>query len=208
MMLCPMVYPVANTPMTDTASTTELIEYDPTNAQYDIYQCAECDNLVLSIGSDNPPMTCHDMPMDLIEDCTPAIRPPELRNVLLEAFGLPKAGLDICLCVIDDGPVTAGDIAGGLDYDRSTATRYLNKLIDIGLVQRGQQNRPGGGVVNVYRPVDLDQVRHETLVGFYVWAGEAASLIETGDLADRQQSVTPETADPGVLWEQSGDADC
>jgi predicted transcriptional regulator len=102
--------------------------------------------------------------------------------VLLDAFNLPKAGLDICLCVIGDGPLSPNEVADTLDYDRSTVSRYLNELVNIGLLERSQLNRESGGVVNVYHSIDVERMRRETLVGFFVWAGEAASLIEEANI--------------------------
>jgi predicted transcriptional regulator len=73
-------------------------------------------------------------------------------------------------------------VAETLDYDRSTVSRYLNELVDIGLLEKSQLNRESGGVVNVYHSIDIERMRRETLVGFFVWAGEAASLIEEANL--------------------------
>ncbi len=57
-------------------------------------------------------------------------------------------------------------------------SRYLNELVNIGLLEKSQLNRENGGVVNVYYSIDIERMHRETLVGFFVWAGEAASLIE------------------------------
>jgi hypothetical protein len=48
---------------------------------------------------------------------------------VLHRFDLPKAGLDICLCVIGDGLLSASEVAPTPEYDRSTVMRYLNKLV-------------------------------------------------------------------------------
>jgi predicted transcriptional regulator len=149
---------------------------------YGIYECQDCRNVVLTMQDCDGGMTCHGEPMTEVSDCEMDVHPPDLRQVLLDAFGLPKPGLDICLCVIGDGPVSPGEIAETLDYDRSTVTKYLNVLVDIGLLQKSQLNREDGGFVNVYHSIDLDRMRRETLIGFYVWAGEAASLIEQANL--------------------------
>jgi predicted transcriptional regulator len=120
--------------------------------------------------------------MTEVTDCEIDVNEPDLRQVLLDAFNLPKAGLDICLCVIGDGPLSPNEVADTLDYDRSTVSRYLNELVNIGLLERSQLNRESGGVVNVYHSIDVERMRRETLVGFFVWAGEAASLIEEANI--------------------------
>jgi predicted transcriptional regulator len=184
----------------------EAVTYDPETSRYDIFECPDCDNIVLALGRSDPPMRCHDEPMERVTDVEMSVEPPDVKQVLLQAFGLPKPGLDICLCVIADGPLTASEAADRLGYDRSTVSRYLNTLVEIGLLGKSELNREAGGVVNVYHPVDLGALRRETLIGFYVWAGEAAALIEEANLT--QQELLAENEDgeiPEVFWESVPD---
>ena len=178
------------------------VAYDPDGSRYDVYECRDCDNVVLVVGRDDPPMACHGQPMERVTDHEMRVEPPDVRQVLLQAFGLPKAGLDICLCVIGEGPLSASEVAETLGYDRTTVTRYLNKLVDLGLLRRSELNRERGGVVNVYHSVDLERMRRETLIGFYVWAGEAASLIEDANAAKQEYAETnPDAELTDVFWE-------
>jgi len=179
------------------------VEYDPDSGRYDVFECPDCDNIVLAVGRDAPPMSCHDQQMQRVRDVEMDVNPPDLREVLLDAFGLPKAGLDICLCVIGEGPLSASEVADELGYDRTTVTRYLNRLVDLGLLRRSELNREGGGVVNAYHSVDLERMRRETLVGFYVWAGEAAALIEDANLTKEDYlSDNPDQELPDVFWDE------
>ncbi|MFP4627170.1 MAG: helix-turn-helix domain-containing protein [Natronomonas sp.] len=184
----------------------EEIRYDPDSSRYDLWECPDCDNIVLAVGSDDPPMSCHDKSMERVTDVEMSVKPPDVKQVLLEAFGLPKAGLDICLCVIGEGPLSATDVAESLGYDRSTISRYLNKLVDLGLLQRSELNREEGGVVKVYHSVDLERMRRETLIGFYVWAGEAAALIEDANFTKRDYlAENPDQELPDVFWDSFPD---
>ena len=190
-----------------TSKESEEVQYEPDSGRYDIYECPDCDNVVLAVGSDNPPMSCHGQPMELVNDVEMSVNPPDIKQVLLEAFGLPKAGLDICLCVIGEGPLSANEVAEILGYDRSTVTRYLNTLVDLGLLRQSELNREGGGIVNVYHSVDLERMRRETLIGFYIWAGEAASLIEEANIT--KQEYLDENHDrelPEVFWDSFSDS--
>lgn len=187
---------------------SDEVQYDPNSGRYDIYECSvsDCDNVVLVVGSDDPPMSCHDEPMERVTEVDMSVKPPDVRQVLLQAFGLPKAGLDICLCVIGEGPLSANEVAEQLGYDRSTVTRYLNNLVELGLLRRSELNREGGGVVKVYHSVDLERMRRETLIGFYVWAGEAASLIEDANLTKQDYlEENPDRDLPDVFWESFPD---
>lgn len=184
----------------------EEVQYDPTSSRYDLFECPDCDNVVLALGRDEPPMSCHDKPMERVTHLEMSVKPPDVKQVLLEAFGLPKAGLDICLCVIGEGPLSANEVAESIGYERSTVTRYLNNLVDLGLLQQSELNREGGGVVNVYHSVDLERMRRETLIGFYVWAGEAAALIEEANVTKQDYlEENPDRELPDVFWESFPD---
>jgi desulfoferrodoxin-like iron-binding protein len=173
---------------------------------YRIYRCPDCGNVVLSMRECDGGLTCHDEPMERVRECTVDVQPPNIQEVLLEAFGLPRAGLDVCLCVIGEGPVSPAEIAERLDYDESTIRRYLNELVTFGLLEKTQLNREAGGYVNVYHSTDLEAMREETLVGFYTWAGEAASLIEAANLT--KETYAGDDVGQGleeIFWEEFAD---
>ena len=199
---------MADRSTTQSDDESDEVKYDPNSGRYDIYECtvSDCDNVVLVVGNDDPPMSCHDRPMERVTEVDMSVKLPDVRQVLLQAFGLPKAGLDICLCVIGEGPLSANEVAEQLGYDRSTVTRYLNKLVDLGLLRRSELNREGGGVVKVYHSVDLERMRRETLIGFYVWAGEAASLIEDANLTKQDYlEANPDRELTDIFWESFPD---
>lgn len=174
--------------------------------EYAIYRCRDCHNVVLAMRDCEGQMTCHDESMERVRECDLAIRPPDIRQVLLDAFGLPKPGLDVCLCVIGEGPLSPAELADRLDYDESTVRRYLNELVEFGLLQKSQLNRESGGFVNVYHSIDLEEMREETLVGFYTWAGEAASLIEEANLTkEKYRDAEYEDGLNEVFWERFED---
>ena len=173
---------------------------DPDAIHTSVVECSSCDTIALVVGDDA--VSCHGTPMEPVDDVDISVNTPELEAVLLQVFDLPKAGIDVCLCVVGEGPVSARDVAATLDYDRSTVTRYLHALVDLELIDRAELNREGGGVVNAYHAADLDRMRRETLVGFLRWAGEAAGGIEE---ANRQKRVAlaanTDRDPPEVFWE-------
>ena len=142
-------------------------DIDLPDREYGIYRCRECVNVVLTMQECDGGMTCHGKPMEPVTDCALEVNPPDIRQVLLDVFGLPKPGLDVCLCVIGEGPLPPGELAEYLDYSESTIRTYLNDLVEFGLLEKSQLNRESGGVVNVYHSIDLEEMREETLVGFY-----------------------------------------
>mgnify|MGYP000565326206 CR=1 FL=1 len=60
--------------------------------------------------------------------------------------------------------------------------------------------------VDELKPYGLEEMREETLVGFYAWAGEAAALIEEANLT--KEDYRNAEYDDGlneVFWEQFRD---
>lgn len=171
--------------------------------EYSIYRCTDCSNVVLSMQDCGDGMTCHGEPMERVTECELDIKPPDIRQVLLDAFGLPKPGLDVCLCVIGEGPASPAELADYLDYSESTIRNYLSELVEFGLLEKSQLNREGGGFVNVYHSIDLTEMREESLIGFYAWAGEAASLIEEANLTKEDyRDAEYEDGLNEIFWEQ------
>ena len=186
-----------------TADDRTRREIDLGEREYSIYKCQNCANVVLSMQDCDGGMTCHGDEMKRVTQSNLEIRPPDIRQVLLDAFGLPKPGLDICLCVIGEGPLSSKELADQLDYEEGTIRKYLNELVEFGLLEKSQLNRESGGFVNVYHSIDLDEMRTETLIGFYVWAGEAASLIEEANLT--KEDYLDADYDSGldeIFWER------
>lgn len=61
-------------------------------------------------------------------------------------------------------------------------------------------NREAGGVGNGYHSIDLERMRRKTLIGFSVWAGEAAALIEDANLTKRDDlDANPDRELPDVF---------
>jgi len=181
---------------------TDAEEIDLADRSYNIYRCQSCENTVLSLHDCGGGMTCHGETMEEVREVTMNVNPPDLREVLLNVFGIPKVGLDICLCVIDDGPLSPDEVAAKLGYDGSTIRRYLNQLTEVGILTKRQLNREDGGFVNVYRSIDIEEMQRESLAGFYMWAGEAATLIEDANLTKEDYLDSSSEEDMNeVFWE-------
>ena len=131
-----------NDQSTDGPPTLDGLQGDDTRGpvdlgdrEYAIYSCTDCANVVLTMQDCDGGMTCHDEPMERVTECTLDIRPPDIRQVLLDAFGLPKPGLNICLCAIGEGPLTPAELAEGIRALRDEGMRGL--ILDL-------RGNPGG----------------------------------------------------------------
>jgi predicted transcriptional regulator len=135
-----------------------------------IYECDDCGSV--SFGDESA--CCGEA--EPVE--ASPVENPDIAVVLREVFGISETGLNVCLCLMEDGESTAADIAERLDIDRSTVGRQLNHLTDIGVLDKRERLLKNGGYVHVYSPVPVEEVRKRLTVGLYAWMEEALELVE------------------------------
>ncbi|MFC4451355.1 helix-turn-helix domain-containing protein [Halorussus aquaticus] len=139
-----------------------------TDKEREVHKCQHCGNVSFGrSGSDSDE-----------EERPSAVELPELAVVLREVFGISETGIRICVFLMEDGESTAGELADHLELDRSTVSRQLNHLTDIGLLEKRQRLLSEGGYVHVYTPVDVEEVRQRLTVGLHAWMDEALELVE------------------------------
>jgi predicted transcriptional regulator len=143
----------------------------------DVFQCRSCGNVGIGqgeIGCCDEPMT----PVDTVEDPEPAVDQPSLDDLLQTVFDMSDTELDICLCVMEAGELTASDLAEQIDYDRSVVARHLNHLAEMGVVEKRRKILEQGGHVYVYTPNAPETVRQNLQELFLVWVQEAAVQLD------------------------------
>jgi predicted transcriptional regulator len=145
---------------------------DRNGANCEAYQCGEC----ASVTFGDPDPTCCGESMSPID--SESVVSPDLAVVLRDVFGVSETGLNVCLCLMEAGESTASDVADELGIDRSTVTRQLNHLTGVGALEKRQRLLEGGGYVNVYSPVPVEEVRERLTAGLFAWTEEALDLVE------------------------------
>lgn len=163
--------------------------------EHEVYECQQCGHVSFS----NSTSTSLDEDRTSVE-VTP-VEHPELAVVLREVFGISKTGLSVCISLMEQGESTTGEIAKNLDIDRSTVSRQLNHLTDIGLLEKHQRLLKDGGYVHVYSPVNEEEVHRRLTIGLYAWVGEAVELVE--DINREKVKALAQADENGV--EQSTD---
>lgn len=143
-----------------------------TDTDKELHKCQHCGSVTVA----NSASTSYDEQLPST-DVTSA-KSPELAVVLREVFGISETGIHICVLLMEDGESTAGDLAEHLDMDRSTVSRHLNHLTEIGLLEKHQRLLSDGGYVHVYSPVAVEEVRQRLTVGLHMWMDDALELIE------------------------------
>jgi predicted transcriptional regulator len=143
-----------------------------TDSEPDLYECQHCGNV--SVGDSASDSDEKEIPTTDAQSA----ESPELAVVLRDVFGISETGLTICVFLMESGESTAGDVADHLDMDRSTVSRQLNHLTDLGLLKKRQRLLSDGGYVHVFSPVDVEEVRQRLTVGLHAWMEEALELVE------------------------------
>ncbi|NEU58630.1 helix-turn-helix domain-containing protein [Halorussus sp. MSC15.2] len=170
-----------------------------TDKERDVYRCQHCGNV--SFGRSASDSGEGERPST---DAS-AIERPELAVVLREVFGISETGIRICVFLMEDGESTAGELADHLELDRSTVSRQLNQLTDIGLLEKRQRLLSEGGYVHVYSPVDVEEVRQRLTVGLHAWMDEALELVEDVNrekVAALARADHDESDSTGIYWDE------
>jgi predicted transcriptional regulator len=143
--------------------------------QVSAYSCSECGSVVL----DDRRRECCGEEMNSIE--MDAVSRPELESLLPQVFDISQRGIDIAVYLMDEGQATTDDISTALDINRTTVSRQLNQLRELGVVEYGEQSLKEGGRVHVYTPASLEKVRRRHREGFLDWATTVLSLLDEID---------------------------
>ncbi|MFC7194090.1 ArsR family transcriptional regulator [Halosimplex aquaticum] len=126
---------------------------------------------------------------------TDAINDPDLSVLLHHVYGLSGSSVDICVSLLERGEATATDIASDVGVNRSTVSRQLAQLRELGVVECREEPVAGGGRVKRYSSVSLDELRQRHREGLLVWASDAMAVVdrlygEKPTAAARSESVS------------------
>ena len=92
--------------------------------------------------------------------------------------------------------LTVDEVAERIERERSTAYRSVQRLMDVGLVQKQQVNYEQGGYYHVYRPTDTDEIADDMQRMLNDWYAKMGQLIgEFREEYDRPEAAPAEHAD-------------
>ena len=159
----------------------------------DVYRCRVCGEV--HVGTHR--LQCCDRPMQPAR-ALPAVEPPTTETLLRTVFGMSTTELEVCLCAMESGEATAAGLADELGVDRSLVSRHLNHLAALGVLEKGRRLLRHGGHVNVYTPVDVEDVRRRLALGLSAWVRDATELVEEVSKEKVERVVEVESASPRV----------
>ncbi|KYH25918.1 sugar-specific transcriptional regulator TrmB [Halalkalicoccus paucihalophilus] len=73
--------------------------------------------------------------------------------------------------------LTVDEIADRIDRERSTAYRSVQRLLQVGFIQKEQINYEQGGYYHVYRPRDAEEIAQEMQRMLNDWYAKMGQLI-------------------------------
>lgn len=161
-----------------------------------VYECSVCGAVELEEGE----ATCCGQRMDARERSA-VFQEPELEQVAKQIFGISANELAVCKVLMAEEPTTVVELAGKLEYDRSTISRHLDHLVELELVEKEWQDLAGGGREYVYTTVHSAEIPRRFRFGLYAWTEEALQLTE--ELSDQKIEAMVEEA--GVAGDGSGE---
>lgn len=167
-----------------------------------VYECSGCDNVVLAIQPCD--LDCCDGEMERVESIETGIREPELKRVLNQVFGMSDVEKEMCVYLMSEGDSTIPEIAESFDLDRSSVSRYVNHLVDIGVLQKSTRNLKEGGHINVYSHHEPRDVQRIFKLGLYRWAAMAMELVDEMNREKFRATIdAPEEEERslGVYWD-------
>lgn len=167
-----------------------------TKEEMSLYECSDCGSVELEDGG-----TCCGQPMVATER-TVVFQEPELEAVAKWVFGISANEIAVCKALMAEGPTTVVELADEFDYDRSTISRHLDHLVELGIVEKERQKLPGGGREYIYSMVPTEEVHRTFVLGLYAWTEDALQLTE--ELSNQKVESMVEEA---VVAEEGGRED-
>lgn len=88
-----------------------------------------------------------------------------VKDLFIQLYDLSPPELDILFMLISrekEEPMTLDEVSKGMDRDRSTTFRSLQKLVTLGLLVKETKTIKDGGYFHVYSAVDGETFKRET----------------------------------------------
>lgn len=143
-----------------------------TERDLELYECSSCGGLGRQKG-----VTCCGEPRESV-DATVTYKPPEVEAVVKEVFDHSSTDLAICSVLMAEDEATIKALATQLSLNRSTITRRLNHLLELGVVEKEVRNLREGGQVNVYSTAPIEDIHRTFQLGLYTWLDDAEELLD------------------------------
>lgn len=166
-----------------------IVDEESGSSRLSAYSCRHCGSAVL----EERPQPCCGEEMESVD--VDAVREPEQRVLLRHVFGISQTGLDICTFLVEQEEATPAEIARALDIDRSTVTRQLNQLRELGVMECREESLAEGGRTQLFSPAPMAEIRQRHREALLSWTAHAISRIEELDEQKLEAAAARERAE-------------
>lgn len=136
------------------------------------YECPSCGGL-----ERHEKGTCCGESLEPVSTSVP-YEPPGVESVVKEVFDLSSTDLSICSVLMSEGEATVEELADQLSLDRSTVSRHLDHMVQVGIVTKEPRILEEGGQVNLYSPAPVKDVHRTFQLGLYAWLDDAEDVLD------------------------------
>jgi predicted transcriptional regulator len=157
---------------------------EPPQSVVTAYQFQHCGGVGVGGGE----MRCCGAPMARVDRDSP-VEEPEFADVLRDVLGMSGTELEICIDLMREGPMTAGEVADRLDIANSFANRLLNHLVELEVVEERSYLLKEGGRVSRYNHADIADVEEAFKRELAVWIVEALGIIEESIVEEKDTAI-------------------
>ncbi|WP_435178762.1 helix-turn-helix domain-containing protein [Halorussus sp. AFM4] len=142
-----------------------------TERNVEVYECPSCGSL-----ERHEEGTCCGESLRPVDTTIP-YEPPEVESVVKEVFDLSSTDLSICSALMSEGEATVKELADQLSLDRSTVSRHLDHMVQVGIVTKEPRILEEGGQINLYAPAPIEEIHRTLQLGLYAWLDDAEDVL-------------------------------
>ena len=102
---------------------------------------------------------------------------PTCKDLVQCAFNLNEFEVSVYCHLLEMGPSRADDLAQGMDRDRSTVYRSLQKLMSCGMVYRETRSIERGGYFHLYAPISKEAMKDKLERCVEEWHGRMLEML-------------------------------
>lgn len=149
-----------------------------------LQRCQSCD----AIAYGETRESCCGEPMGIVPDEEASIE-PSFVDIIDDIFDMNETEFQICIELMETGPMTVPEVAATVDCDPSYANRLLNHLESIEVVIEESSVLDDGGRVSKYRHAPVEEIERAWKRHLLSWTAEGLRIIDEEMVAEKEKAL-------------------
>jgi predicted transcriptional regulator len=149
-----------------------------------LQQCQTCDALAYGATRE----TCCEEPMGIVPDEEATVE-PSFVDIIDDIFDMNETEFQICIELMEKGPMTVPEVAATVDCDPSYANRLLNHLESIEVVIEESSVLDEGGRVSKYRHAPVEEIERAWKRHLLSWTAKGLRVIDEEMVAEKENAL-------------------